>query len=68
MNDYSVYIVALPGTIKGAVRIDPTGYASIYINASLSHAEQQKTLRHELRHLRRNDMYNLRSIRQVERR
>lgn len=64
--EYRVYIVKMPGTVHGAVSVDNDGFASIYINDSLSHAEQYKTLKHELRHLRRNDIYSLRSIRQIE--
>lgn len=67
MNEYCVYIMDLPGTVRAAVRISPDGFASIYINAHLSYAEQQTALRHELRHLRRGDMYSFRSIRQIER-
>lgn len=66
--DYRVYIIALPGTVRAAVRIDSDGFASIYINASLSMAEQAKAFKHEMRHLRRGDMFNFRSIRQIERR
>lgn len=65
--DYCVYVLDLPGTVRAAVRVDCDGFASIYINAHLSYTEQQNALKHELRHLRRDDMYNLRSIRQIER-
>lgn len=68
MIEYRVYLVALPTDVRGAVRISPDGFASIYINAALSYTEQQKVFRHEMRHLRRGDMYSFRSIRQVERR
>ena len=67
-DGYRVYIVPLPRRIQGCVRLDPEGFASIYINAYLSRSQQFATLNHELRHLRRNDMYSARSIRQVERR
>ncbi|MBR4249932.1 MAG: M48 family metalloprotease [Verrucomicrobia bacterium] len=67
-DDYRVYIVSLPVHVRGCIRLDADGFASIYINASLSRSEQYAVLGHELKHLRRNDMYSTRSIRQVERR
>ena len=30
MDDYRVYLVKLPGTVHGAIRIDNDGFASIY--------------------------------------
>lgn len=66
-EDYKIYIIPLPRRIRGCVRLDPEGYASIYINASLSRSEQYAVLGHELRHLRRGDMYSSRSIRDIER-
>lgn len=65
--DYQVYIVKLPTSVRGAVTIDPDGYPSIYINACLSRSQQYAALSHELRHLRRNDMFSSRTIREVER-
>ena len=65
-EDYRVYLIQMPQDIRGAIRIDETGFASIYINASLSYFEQKDAFRHELRHLRRGDMYSIRSIRAVE--
>jgi hypothetical protein len=36
-NDgFRVYLVKLPGDVRGAVRIDEEGFASIYINDDLS--------------------------------
>ena len=65
--DYQVYIIDLPCTVRGSIRVDGDGFASIYINARLSRAEQYNVLKHELRHLRRGDMTSRRSIHQVER-
>ena len=64
--EYKVYIVPLPGTVKGAVRVDCEGFASIYINAALSKHEQRSVLRHELRHIYRDDMISNRTIREIE--
>lgn len=65
-DEFRVYIIPLPRRVRGCVRLDPDGFASIYINASLSRSEQYAVLGHELRHLRRGDMYSRRSIRSVE--
>ena len=64
--DYKVYIVSLPRHVNGAIRIDDTGFASIYISDALSYAEKKRALMHELRHLRRGDMYNMRPIQTIE--
>ena len=66
MDDYRVYMVNLPGDVKGAVRLDDEGFASIYINDSLSPQAKREVFLHELRHLRRNDFYNRKDIRAVE--
>ena len=65
--DYQIYLVDLPPSVRGAVTVDADGYASIYINACLSRSQQYAALSHELRHLRRNDMFSSRTIREVER-
>lgn len=65
-QDFRVYLIPLPLDVRGAIRIDTDGFASIYINDALSYFEQKEVFRHELRHLRRGDMYSTRSIRAVE--
>ena len=65
--DYQIYLVDLPPSVRGAVTVDADGFASIYINAALSRSQQYAALSHELRHLRRNDMFSTRPIREVER-
>ena len=66
MDDYRVYLVKLPGTVHGAIRIDNDGFASIYINEQLSPQAKRAAFLHELRHLRNDDMYNDKSIYEVE--
>lgn len=66
-DDYRICIVPLPRRVRGCIRTDPEGYATIYISSYLSRSEQYAVLGHELRHLRRNDMYSSRSIRDIER-
>lgn len=65
-DNYRVYMVALPGDIKGAVRVDNDGFVSIYINDCLSPKAKRDVFLHELRHIYRNDFYNVENIRSVE--
>lgn len=65
--DYRVYMVHLPGSIRGAVRVDGEGFASIYINDALSPAAKKATFLHELRHISRDDIHNELDIRTIER-
>ena len=65
-DECRVYMIQLPGDIKAIVRVDLDGFPSIYINDSLSPEARKRAFMHELRHLRRNDMYNDRSIEEVE--
>ena len=66
LDNYRVYLVKLPGTVHGAIRIDNDGFASIYINEQLSPQAKRAAFLHELRHLRNDDMYNDKSIYEVE--
>lgn len=65
-DEYSVYLVKMPGTIKGAVRIDKDGYPSIYINDDLSPMAKRETLKHEIHHIENNDFFNDHTIEEVE--
>jgi Zn-dependent peptidase ImmA (M78 family) len=66
LDNYRVYLVKLPATVRGAVRIDNDGFASIYINEQLSPQAKKATFLHEIRHLQNDDMYNDKSIYEVE--
>lgn len=61
-----VRLIDLPYSVGAMVALDENGYASIYINARQSYEKQKKCLRHELRHLQYNDMFNNKSIYEVE--
>lgn len=50
----------------GATRIDKDGFATIFINEALSPKAKENTLRHEIRHIERNDFYNDLTIYEVE--
>lgn len=55
--DYRVLYLDLPCCIKGMTALDENGFYNIYINARLGYKEQQKTIRHELTHITRQDFY-----------
>ena len=65
-GEYRVYLVPFPGDIKAAVRLDEDGFPSIYINAALSPAARRAAFLHEIRHIRRSDHTNARTIKEVE--
>ena len=65
-DEYRVYMMPFPGDIMGAVRVDADGFPSIYINDRLSPAAKKRAFLHELRHIERDDMYNDKSIDEVE--
>ena len=65
-DEYRVYMMPCPGDIMGAVRVDADGFPSIYINDRLSPAAKKRAFLHELRHIERDDMYNDKSIDEVE--
>ena len=62
-----VRLIDLPTGVGGLVSEDETGFLNIYINARYGYYEQRKSLRHELRHIKNDDLHNDRDIRQIER-
>ena len=65
-DEYRVYLVKLPATIHGAVRVDKDGFPSIYINDDLSPKAKKAAFRHEMRHIINDDIYNSKTIQEVE--
>jgi hypothetical protein len=65
-DEYRVYLVKLPATVRGACRLDAEGFASIYINDDLSPKAKKAVFRHEIQHIRRKDHHNGRNIHEVE--
>ena len=57
-DEYRVYFVKLPGSVRGASRLGEDGFASIYINDQLSPKAKKAAFRHEMLHLRRGDHDN----------
>lgn len=67
-DDYNVIFVRFPDDIASAVRIDPDGYPTFYIDARLTFEGRRRALRHELAHYFCNDFFSADSIRSAERR
>ena len=67
-GEFRVLLVDMPPCAKACVIYDDDDFANVYINAHLSHEQQIKEFRHELRHILRDDIHNNMSIRDIERR
>ncbi len=65
--NYKVYYLDFPEDVHGCVRLCDNGSYIIGINSALSDAEKEKTLRHELEHIRRDHFHDPRPIREIER-
>lgn len=65
-GEYRVYLIKMPGCIRGAVRVDADGFPSIYINECLGPDERKAALQHEMRHIQNDDFYNDKPIEEVE--
>lgn len=65
-SDCRVYEIALPGTVKAFVHMGEDSFYSIYVNSLLSPEERKKAIRHELRHIARDDFSNGKTIREAE--
>lgn len=61
-----VRLIDLPTGVGGVVSEDETGFLNIYINARWGYFEQRKSLRHELRHIKDDDLHNDRTIKEAE--
>ena len=65
-GDFCVRFAPFPGDIRALVTIGEDNYYSIYVNSNLPFEEQKKAVKHELRHIARNDFNNSLSIHEVE--
>ena len=59
-------MIDLPYSLGAMVSVDEDGFASIYLNSRLNYEKQRACLKHELKHLSNDDIYNDKSIREVE--
>lgn len=64
----AVRLIDLPYGVEAMVAVDEEGYANIYLNSRQSYETQKRSLRHELEHLVRDDVYNDKGITEIERR
>ncbi|MBQ6928079.1 MAG: hypothetical protein IJQ36_07200 [Oscillospiraceae bacterium] len=67
MTDTYVRLVPLPPKVEGVTLPNDDGSFDIYINSRLSPAQQQETLRHEMRHIRHDHFYLDMDVRRMER-
>ena len=58
MTDVPVILQDLPTTVRGFIMLGEDFQPCIIINSRLSREQQKRTYRHELRHLRRDEMFN----------
>lgn len=58
MIEYQVRLINLPSKAKEAVTENEDGTYTIFIDASLSHDEQQKSFLHAMKHIISNDFSN----------
>lgn len=56
----------LPNRVKGLITVDRDGNHFILINSHLSDEQKDETLRHEMLHLARNDLYSDRPASEIE--
>lgn len=66
MVDYYIRYVDMPSVTKGMTIEDSDGFFNIYINASLSAAEQEEAIKHKIRHLERKDFDTEKSLQEAE--
>ena len=57
MDDVYAYYVWLPGKVRG-VTVRKDGDYIVFINEYISDDERKKVLKHELKHIRYNHLYN----------
>ena len=57
-DDCIVRLLDLPCSVKAVTALDEDGCFNIYLNSKLSREEQQKAIKHELVHVRKDDFCN----------
>lgn len=67
MNEVYMRLIDLPYGIRGMTTLDSAGDFNVYINARLCDRSQRIAYLHELRHIRRGDLYNDTTIAEAER-
>lgn len=66
-GEFTVRFIDLPASIEAMVILDTEGHANIYVNSCISFEARRRVIKHELAHVRRDDVHSERDIRDVER-
>ena len=66
MGDIFVRYIQLPPSVHGFTILDNDSNYNIYLNSTFSCENNQKTLEHELDHIKNNDFCSLDNIRCIE--
>lgn len=66
MSNYICRFIELPIKVNAVTVVDENGDYNIYINSRLCREEQEKSFRHECRHIKRNHFYLEKSICECE--
>ncbi len=64
--DYFVRVADLPLGVWGFVSPNEDGTFSVFLNARATREKNRASMRHELRHLERDDLYGEKPIEEVE--
>lgn len=58
-NEIRTILQDLPTSVKGFVYVDSTASYVIVLNSRMPKEIQRKTYRHELKHIRKGEVYNM---------
>lgn len=62
MDNIFIRNLELPPTINGVTVLDNEGDYNVYINTLLSYDTQQKTAKHEIRHIMKEHFYDFEPV------
>ena len=65
-NEIPTFIVDLPHHVSGLTCVDEEGNPMVYLNARHTSHKNKKAYEHELKHIQRDDLFNLQTIEEVE--
>lgn len=66
LNDIFIRLVSLPRGINGMTILDAEGNYNVYINQELPREPMIKAYKHEIQHIKDDDFYNSKSVRDAE--
>lgn len=66
MDDYYVYEIPLPRSVRGCTRVNDDGTYTVYLNSEIPEEKRRAALRHELRHIELNHLYREIPVEQAE--